>query len=514
ELDGSNLVVTLGSSSITIRGWSDGDLGITLEEGDTENESPDCFASPIVLDLDGDGVEINALSNSVAFFDIDMDGVAERTAWVAPDDGLLAWDINGDGEINDASELFGYQMGDALSGFDRLALLDDNADGELNALDAAYADLLVWRDLNGNGQSTEKELFSLAEVGVASIALNAAQVNEDIADSRVSDRSTLTTTEGETREALDVWFRFNQFDARFDAPEEIDPAILDLPDIRGNGSVADLHIAMATDPVLREKVEALTELTAADLGRLPQLVNEIIFRWTGTEDIPVRSRGENVDGRMIAVTEAFADTPFRQGGSQANPRPNAGGELMTQFDEINRDITLKLLAQVPLGDLVFPEFDYVANAFMLLEDGATSVDFLDRIAAEAPIDPDDEIAHWVAAIRLADAVYLSFDDVKAANDGGAGYRAQVEEIFRDLGVNGDYQTLVAIRVGGDGADVILTSGAYYGLRADPVDIILAGEGDDVILANGGANQVFWGEGQGNDEVFFRTLGDHDIRLRG
>ena len=61
-------------------------------------------APPVVLDLDGDGVEFVSSAAGVRF-DYDGDGHAELTAWVGPDDGLLVLDRNGDGRINDGSEL-------------------------------------------------------------------------------------------------------------------------------------------------------------------------------------------------------------------------------------------------------------------------------------------------------------------------------------------------------------------------------------------------------------------------
>ena len=57
--------------------------------------------SPLVLDLDGDGIELIALSDSRTLFDLDSDGFAQHTGWVAPDDALLAIDRNGNGRIDD-----------------------------------------------------------------------------------------------------------------------------------------------------------------------------------------------------------------------------------------------------------------------------------------------------------------------------------------------------------------------------------------------------------------------------
>jgi Ca2+-binding RTX toxin-like protein len=507
------LIVTYNGSSITITDWQDGDLGITLEEGDTENESPDCYASPIVLDLDGDGVEINALSNSVAYFDVDGDGVRERTAWVNADDGLLALDNDGNGTIEGAEELFGYQDGDNLSGFDRLALLDEDGNGQIDAADAAWTELRVWQDLNGNGESESGELLTLDEAGVASISVQAETVDETLEDSLVSDRGTFTTTDGVEQEALDVWFHFNQFDAKFDEPAEIDPAILDLPDIRGGGQVADLHIAMAEDATLRALVEEVVALDASDLGRLPALIDDILYRWTGAGEASASSRGSYVDGRGLAVIEAFSDYDFVQGGNASDPRPNAGGELMTQYNEIHRDLSLKLLAQTELGQEVFPELSYEGNAFILLAEGTDSAAFLQSIVDNRPEGWDQEIAYSVTMLRLADAVYLSFADVEASGDSGAAYRIAVQSMMAELGVTGDYDSLVNMRIGDESDESFVTSAASYGLRLDPIEHVLTGAGDDYVQLSGGDNVVHWGVGQGNDTVSFRNSQDHTINLR-
>jgi hypothetical protein len=123
---------------------------------------------PLVLDLDGDGLELTSRTNVNVHFDVDNDGFAERTAWVTGDDGFLARDLNGNGKIDHIGELFGDA---ATSGFTALATLDSNGDGKIDAADAEFASLRVWRDLNGNGVTDAGELKTLAESGITEISL-------------------------------------------------------------------------------------------------------------------------------------------------------------------------------------------------------------------------------------------------------------------------------------------------------------------------------------------------------
>lgn len=55
--------------------------------------------SPLIVDLDGDGVETTSVANGI-YFDHDGNGFAENTDWVGKDDGLLVRDINGNGQID------------------------------------------------------------------------------------------------------------------------------------------------------------------------------------------------------------------------------------------------------------------------------------------------------------------------------------------------------------------------------------------------------------------------------
>src|SRR6056297_2774533 len=147
--------------------------------------------SPLVIDLDGDGVKLISHEDSTAFFDLNLDGFAEMTGWVSADDALLALDVDGDGIIDNNSELFGDQTGHA-NGFLALAAHDGNGDGVIDANDAVFADLIAWRDLNGDGFSAESEMVSPTDVGITSIDLAYVDVNETNAGAARQIRTNLS----------------------------------------------------------------------------------------------------------------------------------------------------------------------------------------------------------------------------------------------------------------------------------------------------------------------------------
>lgn len=136
--------------------------------------------APVILDLDGDGIEMKSRKKAKACFDMNGDGVADDTGWVGKGDGFLVIDRNNDGMITDASELsLLAEKPDASSGLGALASLDVNGDGKLDSHDARFAELKVWRDADGDGQTGTGELLTLGDLNITEIGLRAQTTDRD-----------------------------------------------------------------------------------------------------------------------------------------------------------------------------------------------------------------------------------------------------------------------------------------------------------------------------------------------
>ncbi|MFP6848151.1 MAG: hypothetical protein VCA57_05565 [Pseudomonas sp.] len=125
---------------------------------------------PLVLDLASNGFSTSGLTRSVRF-DLDADGKLEQISVPTGDDALLAYDRNGNGRIDDGSELFGDQNG-ASNGFAELRKYDDNGDGRIDSQDAIFEHLSLMR-FDAQGRQSSQ---SLSAAGVSAIDLQARDV--------------------------------------------------------------------------------------------------------------------------------------------------------------------------------------------------------------------------------------------------------------------------------------------------------------------------------------------------
>ncbi|MEF8770661.1 SdrD B-like domain-containing protein [Candidatus Accumulibacter contiguus] len=172
----------------------------------------DAGITPIVIDLDGNGIQTVSRAASGGSFDLFGNGSAVASGWISGGDGFLAVDKNGNGKVDSISELFGGTAKGA--GFAQLTEYDSNGDGLVNAGDTAFADLRIWRDINGNHQTDDGELMTLAEAGVSQLVTAYTELPFLDRQGNVHlERSSATMSDGQTVDMTDVYFNVSAEDA-------------------------------------------------------------------------------------------------------------------------------------------------------------------------------------------------------------------------------------------------------------------------------------------------------------
>jgi hypothetical protein len=141
---------------------------IDCPDGFRPNQDGGCNVSPIIIDVDGSGFQLTDADRGV-LFDMLNDGSPVRVAWTAfgSTNAFLVLDRNGNGQIDNSTELFGnftpQPRSPNANGFLALAEFDKqenggNGDGIIDANDAVFSRLLLWQDINHNGISEPEEL--------------------------------------------------------------------------------------------------------------------------------------------------------------------------------------------------------------------------------------------------------------------------------------------------------------------------------------------------------------------
>ena len=125
----------------------------------------DALCDPLVVNIGSDTADVR---DQTFKFDLDADGTEDEISMLGKGSGFLALDKNGDGKINDGSELFGTKSGD---GFGDLREYDSDGNGWIDENDDVFSKLKVWcKDENG-----KDILMDLKEADIGAIFLGEQQ---------------------------------------------------------------------------------------------------------------------------------------------------------------------------------------------------------------------------------------------------------------------------------------------------------------------------------------------------
>ncbi len=492
-----------------------------------------------MLDLDGDGLEFVNRAESQAKFDLTGNHFATQTAWLKGDDGFLALDQNNDGVINDINELFGNA---SQGGFSELSAFDDNADGRIDAQDSIYSRLKVWQDISGDGISQAEELLSLADLDIQSISLEKTDLTNPITDAQLVAESTFSRSDGTTGKVGEVLFATDPTYSSYVGPVEINQEIAALPNIKGYGQMADLHVAMALDPTLKGLVSQT--VTNLDNQNFLASFEQTLYQWAGATGITLDQidpnallaanngtvtfarAGVTLTLEQLGVIKAYSGQDvLRIGDGQWTTdgiTQTTGAHYQQAWDSLYRNLLVKYAVATGLLDNFLPGLSYDSASDLIsvgvdTKAGATQVHGNPFLSL---FDADNQVA--VTKALLAELTLQEIDPSASQSFKslfktfiGVGFADKFSHLYE----NPLFKMLAVAKTGTAGGESI------DGGSGD--DILIALAGNDVIRGRAGNDTVDGGDGDdqlygddGNDNLLGQVGadalygGNGDDRLQG
>ena len=477
---------------------------------------------PLIIDLDKNGFELTDVENGV-HFDMDRNGIDEKTGWITGADAFLALDRNGDGIINDSGELFGdrtyLKNGNyANSGFQALAEYDDDLNGIINAHDEVYNRLLLWQDKNNDGISTEDELMSLSNAGISAINLGYESVNstDEESGSLLANISSVVFDDGSETAVGEFKFNLNKIDTADNIKIDISDEIKNLPDVRAVGNVHSLHYEMAMDSsgTLTSLVKQFTEST--NFADRKSILTDILYFICDASDIAPSSRGSYIDARQVAVIEKMTAEDFYSVQTGSNVNSAAAVVLKKAYEDLFNAYYIDLIYDGIKESLNFINVNTDEN-------GNTTYD-ISFFSSYANFQLNYGI---ITETQLADiATFLSFNNKSAFLDFkeyfqniNPSYANTIIDFSTGIVGTDDNDTLSASTennlvfgkggndtISGSGGNDILDGGKgndyLYGGEGDDTYIFNKGYGTDVINDYNGLDTVKFGEGISPEDIAF------------
>ncbi|MGR9148099.1 calcium-binding protein [Rhizobium leguminosarum] len=469
------------------------------------------FRDPLVLDLDGDGVELTALAGSTTHFDYGQDGFAERTGWVSADDGILVRDANGNGTVDGAGELFGSATQD---GFAVLETMDSNGDGRVDIADAGFQELYVWQDANQNGQTDAGELKHLADLSISSVSVIRQAVGSTNQGNTVGYEGTFTRADGTTGTSQTIYFQTDDRDTVGDnTPDFVAPQdVKQLPQLPGSGTLNSIAWLATNDAGFKADWLALTD-TAASLSfdDLKSQFEQLLLRWAAVDDVEPTSRGQFVDARHLAFVEKFFGSEYQEfyAGNLVATSPGKqqfGDRIEASFDSITDLLLSNFLAQTDMskfirtGDIdTLVSSPYFALSVLTSNASDDSADLKVLVEQASTLLLSARPGELGATAEFLVKGFLGLDGVAAsAFDGDRG--AYLATLGPHLNVMAD-STLSGIVTSIANGSVLQGSVETNVLIGSSEDnVFIAGKGNDVTIGGAGSDLYIYSAGDGSDYI--------------
>ena len=418
----------------------------SLLESYHEAEKAVVRIDPLVIDLGKNGFELTSVEDGV-HFDMDSNGIAEKTGWVKGDDAFLVLDRNGNGVIDNSGEMFGdrtiLQNGEyAASGFEALAEYDSNMDGYINAGDEVFGELKLWQDKNQDGISTEDELHSLSDFGISALSLDYTGINlqDEDSGSLLANLSSVVFDDGTETSIGEFKFEGNKIDTSdrfFDISEDIN----NLPNVRAIGNVHSLHYAMAMDDTgkIKELVESF--VNSDNIDERKGFVEEILYLLCGASDESndhysmkmgvaliasgasalIETSGSSIT-KKLRVLEMFFAERF-QGANGSTPNSAAQPILESCFAELVNSYYCELAAN-GVGK-------YLSAAYATTETRSDGSKKLNTMLMNVLVKHDLQ-SHTLKDVQIIDiGLYLMTHDIAALSEYKMSLTA-ISDAYREL----------------------------------------------------------------------------------
>ncbi|MDI2113265.1 beta strand repeat-containing protein [Commensalibacter nepenthis] len=532
---------------------------------------------PLVIDLNKNGIETTS-SDKGTSFDFDGNGVKDGTGWINSTDGILVMDRNGNGIIDDGSELFGIDTvksngQKATDGFDALRDLDSNHDGIFDAKDEAFSKVKVWQDLNQDGIAQTDELKSLSDLGIASISLDSQKTNIQSNGNIISQKSTVTFTDGSTSVAGNVDLAINHFYDQFGDDIALDETTYNLPYISGSGAVrSSLQASMLSETFKND----LITFKSVSRSERTNMLDKLIQDWASTSSYKTIDDKLSDLGKDIKFSYSWDNTQTQPTDSQLATKElfdhiqvleAFNGSDFFKFEVINQtdtSYTLRIHVGKTVRDIRYSNTDTVViteeNLSLINEQITPMMNAYENLkhftyrSAVSQAYQISDYAIYLSPSSDGNTFNISFDNIQRVFNGqlqadpvnailnlldlkGTGSLdidtiQSIDQTYKTAftSLNSDqyeqlYQSLNEISLtdditfganklsGSNGNDFLLSSTGndnLYGGNGN--DILIGGKGDDYLEGGNGSDTYILSKGDGNDIIanYDYSTGRNDV----